>query len=78
MPREETQMKMNIILSEFTMCGFPINSKFEVTQKHFCALGTCVLLEEQRFFPKVSFIWKILTKLLENIFSEGFRLLEAE
>ena len=71
MSRSEIQMKTNILLPELTMCGFLLNSEFEVSKQHFCALGCWAFLEEQRLFPKVTQVWKIMKILLyfiqENI-----------
>lgn len=71
MSQHEIQMKTNIILTELTMCGFPLNSKFEVSCQRFCTLGSCAFLEEQRLFPKISHVWKIL-RLLLNFIQRNF------
>ena len=66
-PRRKIQMKTNILLTELTMCVFPLNSKFEVSTQNFCILGCWTFLEEQRLFPKVTQMWKIVKVLLDFV-----------
>ena len=78
MSEQEIQMKTNIILTELTMCGFPLNSKFEVSCHHFCVLGSWAFLEEQRFFPKISHVWKILRILLNFVHNSTLTITDTE